>query len=585
MENDLKYSYLTLIRDIAEIFRPYRWRFWLATFLRATSDVAWLYPGYAMAAVVNFFSRYDAGDPLSGLWNIIYTWIAVSVYHYGAHHVAKFFGYQLGEKISLDGQLRTVRHLFALDITWHEKENAGNKLKRLQKGGDGLDRIMRIWITNLIEIFVFFVGMIAVMARFDKTVTWLLVVFLITYSSISISLTRRAGRAAIAVNAQEEELSGLTFEAVNNVRTIKVLGIADTLFRMVRQSAAELYKRIQLRVFRFQFRNGVVSFWGQTFRLGIISFIAYGITRGHYEVGLLVLAYNYFNNLWKSAEELSDVSQELIIAKYGVARMQAMYREPVVIDSESGKMTFPVDWKKITVKNLSFAYGDNTVLKDLSFEINRGERIGIVGLSGAGKTTIMKLLLKENENYTGEILFDAVPLRRIKRSSFLREVAIVLQETEVFNFSLKDNITIADAAHQSDEKYLANAVRIAHVKEFTDKLPRRLETFIGEKGIKLSGGEKQRLGIARAIFRRPQILFLDEATSHLDLESEEKIRDSLHKFFQAVTAVVIAHRLTTIREMDRILVIEDGRLIESGNFDELYKKRGRFFELWEKQRL
>ena len=108
---------------------------------------------------------------------------------------------------------------------------------------------------------------------------------------------------------------------------------------------------------------------------------------------------------------------------------------------------------------------------------------------------------------------------------------------------------------------------------------------MGEKGIKLSGGEKQRLGIARAIFRRPQILFLDEATSHLDLESEEKIRDSLHKFFQTVTAVVIAHRLTTIREMDRILVIEDGKIVESGNFAELYKKQGRFFDLWEKQKL
>ena len=125
----------------------------------------------------------------------------------------------------------------------------------------------------------------------------------------------------------------------------------------------------------------------------------------------------------------------------------------------------------------------------------------------------------------------------------------------------------------------------AHISNLVEKLPQGIETVIGEKGVKLSGGERQRLGIARAIFKQPEILLLDEATSHLDLESEEKIRDSLHKFFENVTAIVIAHRLTTIKEMDKILVIEDGKIIESGNFDTLYARRGRFHELWEKQRL
>jgi ATP-binding cassette subfamily B protein len=123
------------------------------------------------------------------------------------------------------------------------------------------------------------------------------------------------------------------------------------------------------------------------------------------------------------------------------------------------------------------------------------------------------------------------------------------------------------------------------VTDFLSRLRQGLDTVIGEKGIRLSGGEKQRLGIARAIFKDPELLFLDEATSHLDLESEEKIRDSLHQFFQSVTAIVIAHRLTTIREMDRIIVIEDGRIVEQGTFEELRERKGRFDELWEKQKL
>ena len=161
---------------------------------------------------------------------------------------------------------------------------------------------------------------------------------------------------------------------------------------------------------------------------------------------------------------------------------------------------------------------------------------------------------------------------------------MVLQDTEVFNFSLKNNITIVGTGNDTDQQ-VKTATDIANVKDFIDKLPQGMDTIIGEKGVKLSGGEKQRLGIARAVYKKPQILFLDEATSHLDLESEQKIRDSLHKFFQKVTAIVIAHRLTTIKEMDRIIVIEKGRIIEIGSFDELYKKRGRFFELWEKQKL
>jgi subfamily B ATP-binding cassette protein MsbA len=196
---------------------------------------------------------------------------------------------------------------------------------------------------------------------------------------------------------------------------------------------------------------------------------------------------------------------------------------------------------------------------------------------------LLKLLLKENENYEGEILFDNLSLKKIKKKSYLRHAGVVLQDTEVFNFTLRDNITIASPKNRKKED-LVNALEIAHVDDFAHKLPRGLDTFIGEKGIKLSGGERQRLGIARAVYKQPELLFLDEATSHLDLESEEKIKDSLHRVFQKVTAVVIAHRLTTIREMDKILVIEKGKIIESGSFDELYTSKGRLYELWEKQK-
>ena len=361
------------------------------------------------------------------------------------------------------------------------------------------------------------------------------------------------------------------------------MGWGELVRHWIKFQAAELSKVIQKRTVRFQSRVAILSLWVIMFRFGILALIVYDIVNKNYAVGLLVLFNGYFMALASSVEELSETTQDLIICKYGIARMQQTLNEPVLIDDEENKVDLPKAWKKINIKNLSFAYAKNEVLKNISFEIKRGERVGVVGLSGAGKSTLMKLLLKENESYDGEILFDDIPLRKIKKRSYFKQVGVVLQDTEVFNFTLRENITIASLKKQS-EKVLQQALDIAHVTDFVSKLPLGLETFIGEKGIKLSGGERQRLGIARAVFKQPEILFLDEATSHLDLESEEKIKDSLHKFLKKVTAVVIAHRLTTIREMDKILVIEKGHIIESGSFEQLYGSKGRLYELWEKQK-
>ncbi|MFH0854679.1 MAG: ABC transporter ATP-binding protein [bacterium] len=397
-------------------------------------------------------------------------------------------------------------------------------------------------------------------------------------------LLKKAGQASQVVDIKEEEISGLMFQTVNNIRSVKVLAMAEKVLQMLEDYMADIYKKIKRRFFLFQSQTAALDALSLIFRLGTLSFIAIGVSKGYYEVGYLVLFNGYFQSLVASVSELAETSQEFVVYKYGIARMQNILMEPVIIEDEKGKIEFPENWKKITIKNLSFSYGKNEVLKNLSFDIKRGERVGIVGLSGAGKSTLMKLLLKETETYTGKILIDEIPLKNIKRKSYLNNVGVVLQETEVFNFTLADNVAIASDKERS-KKEMATALDISHVSDFVCKLPKGIKTYIGEKGVKLSGGEKQRLGIACAIYKQPKILFLDEATSHLDLESEQRIKDSFHKFFQHITAVVIAHRLTTIREMDKILVIEDGKIAEMGDFEKLFDQKGRFFELWEKQML
>ncbi len=574
-----------LIRDLLSFIKPYFPRFLFASFLRVAGDLAWLYPPYAVASLINFLTKHHRDESLAPLVSIFLLFALAILVRYAGQYYARILAFGVGERISLDAQLKSITHMFSLDISWHERENTGNKLKKIIRGGDSLNRIVRIWVNNFIEIIVNFIGITIVLGRFDTRIALVTLLFLLTYYLIAYVFRKRASASAQVVNAKEEDVQGLLFESVNNIRSVKVLGMGYALRGILERNIGDLFGKIIKRVFWFQTGNTIRALWSHAFRLSVMAYIAYGITQGRYELGFLLLFYGYFNELLQSVAELADITQDYVIAKLGIGRMMDVLKEPIGIDREDGKVSFPPDWKKISLSHVSFSYGGTEVLKDVSFEIMRGEKVGIIGLSGAGKSTLFKLLLKEHESYSGEIAIDDTSLRAVSKRDYFKHVACVLQETEVFNFSLRENITLANDEHKDDATLFHRALAVSHVESFLPKLPKGVDTLIGEKGIKLSGGERQRVGIARAIFKNPELLLLDEATSHLDIESEDKIRTSLHEFFQTVTAVVIAHRLTTIREMDRIIVIEDGQIVESGSFDELTTKKGRFFELWEKQKL
>jgi ABC-type multidrug transport system fused ATPase/permease subunit len=580
------YSDREVIRDLYGFLKPYRAKFWVASFARLISDLVWLFPAYGVAAQVTILSSNDAPEKkFLGVCIVIILYAAAVLIRTLAQYFSRMWGYSASERAALDAQNLGVEHLYQLDLAWHEKENAGNKLKRVTSAGDAIDRSIRIWFNSIIEVLVNAVGMTVILATVDRRISFAITLFVVSYFFLSQYLLRRASAAAREVNAQEETMSGLMFEGLNNVRTVRALGIIKRMMRNIGEAADLSFDKVLVRITRFQRRDVALSFWINAFRVTGFLVIAYGITRGKYEVGFLLLFSGYFNRIVDSVSTLSDSVQQWVIGKFSIGRLMEILKTPVSPEGEAATRGMPKDWKTIRLERVSFSYGERDVLTDISLTIKRGEKIGIVGLSGAGKSTLFKLLLKENESYRGEILIDNVPLRSIKRSLYYEKVTVVLQETEVFNFSLKENITIAQTGKKADGKALDRSLEIAHVSAFSEKMPQGIDTIIGEKGVKLSGGERQRIGIARAIYKAPEVLFMDEATSHLDLESEEKIQDALHVFFKGVTAVVIAHRLTTIKEMDRIFVLEGGKLLEEGSFEELQSRRGRFFELWEKQKL
>ena len=574
-----------LIKDIVKLVGPYKGRFIVGSLLRLTSDVGNLYSTYAIATMVTIFSRGNIEDSAQQIWLLLFFWAIAVTYKLFSKHFAKVILFGIARQVQVNVESNAIKHMFQLDIAWHEKENTGNKHQRIKNASIGYAQILLMWANNLVAIIVEFVGIIVIIYQFNRPIAIAMAIFLIAFSVVSKFMRNKVGLASNQTNIRGEEISGLQFEAVSNIRTVKIMSMVKTISETLDFRTGRLFEAMKKLIFWSQNRNTVEAITSQAFKTGIMIYIIAGIINGRLEAGLLILFYNYFNTLWGAVEELANVSQDILVARFSISRLKVIMNEPVTIDDETGKLEFPIKWGKIELKNVSFKYGENEVLKNISFTINRGEKIGIIGLSGAGKSTLFKLLLKEYENFEGEILIDDTPIQQISKIDYFNHTAVVLQETEVFNFSLRENIYLAGPGTANKEVELQKALEVAHVTDFLQKLPDGVDTPIGEKGVRLSGGEKQRVGIARAVFKQPQLLLLDEATSHLDLESEEKIQDSLHKFFNTVTAVVIAHRLTTIKEMDKIIVIEDGEILESGNFAELTAKRGRFYELWEKQRL
>jgi ABC-type multidrug transport system fused ATPase/permease subunit len=491
----------------------------------------------------------------------------------------------VSKRVALDAHIKTINQMFKLDLVWHTKLNSGNKLKKVQKGAEGFEKVIRTWFNVIIEVFVNIIGIGIILFSFDKLIGTLMLIFMVSYFFLSRWYIKKASQASHVVNIAEEDFTGIMFESINNIRSVKIMSMATILISKLNTEVKKLYDKMCVMIFWFQSASAAKNAAGQFARLGILLVIVFGVLNGQYEIGFLVLFYAYFDRIWQSISELAEVSQEFSVSKFSVARMMEVLNERVIIDIETNKQNINDDWKKIEVKNLSFSYENEGTLKDVTFTIKRGEKIGIVGLSGAGKSTLFKLLLKEYEDFDGEILIDGVSIKDISKTNYFEHASVVLQETEVFDFTIHDNITISKYKDRNNTKLFENVLKIAHLDKLVESLPNKQDTFIGEKGIKLSGGEKQRLGIARAVFKQPQILFLDEATSHLDLESEEIIQDALHTFFEGVTAVVIAHRLTTIKEMDKIIVLEGGIVVEEGSFVELQKKKGRFYDLWEKQKL
>ncbi|MEI6280849.1 MAG: ABC transporter ATP-binding protein [bacterium] len=326
----------------------------------------------------------------------------------------------------------------------------------------------------------------------------------------------------------------------------------------------------------------------QSFYLLCVEFIIFWIILGDWGLGLVtlpivILLQNYFMRLVDSLWSFGGIVRAYYESFADAEEMAVILNTPYeIIDKPIDVLTNAKG--RVVFDNVTYVYENNNskVLDGFSLDIPAGQKIAIVGSSGAGKTTFVRLLMRLFNIYSGKIMIDGIDINNISQENLRHEIAFVPQDPVLFHRTLMENIRYGKRDATDNE--VLNAAHLSHCDEFIEALPNKYETYVGERGVKLSGGERQRVAIARAILKNAPILVLDEATSSLDSHSESLIQDALHTLIKGKTTIVIAHRLSTIREMDRIIVIEKGKIIEDGVHDELLKKEdGLYKKLWDLQ--
>jgi ATP-binding cassette subfamily B protein len=384
------------------------------------------------------------------------------------------------------------------------------------------------------------------------------------------------------MNALDSSANGRAMDSLMNYETVKYFNNDEHEIRRYAGTMGEWEEtavKSQNTMSLLNFGQGAIIAVGVT---GIMYLAAVGVHQGELSLGDLVLINTMMLQLFLPLNFLGIIYRAL---KYALADMDMIIKllqKPIEITDSADAVPLTLTSTTVEFKAVSFNYNvDRRILSGVSFKVEEGKKLAIVGPSGAGKSTIARLLFRFYDISGGEILISGQNIARVTQSSLRQSIGIVPQDTVLFNDSILYNIQYARADASEEEVY--EAARLADIHDFIERLPEGYETIVGERGLKLSGGEKQRVAIARVLLKDPPILVFDEATSSLDSKSEKNILSALNNISRKKTTLVIAHRLSTIVDADSIIVLDHGQVKEQGNHDQLMQKGGIYADLWKIQ--
>lgn len=572
-------SLWTTLMDIFALSKPYRFRFYTATIATIIASAIWLTVPLGLRELLDAVFESGNASMLNMLAiGLFVLFIFQAVFSFAGNYHLEW----VGERVITDLRKKVYQHLHRLGFRFFAERRLGEITSRLTNDVGSIRTALTDSLPQLLTITFSLIGSVSLMVMLNWRLSS---VIFVTVPFVTIA-TRYFGKKIreLSRGIQDElaDSTAVAEDALGAVRLVKAFVREDYEVDRYQTAVEKLFKTARRKVVLTQlFWSGV----GILFMSTLVIIFWYGgkeVLAGRLTAGDLVAFIIYALNISRSINQTSRLYTAVNSAAGASERIFELLDEtPEIEDSESAKPLKNVKGH-VSIENLWFAYESNRdVLKGISFEGKSGETIALVGPSGAGKTTLLNLLPRFYDPKQGSIKIDGEDIRDLKVKSLRQQISIVPQEIHLFGTSIKENI-LYGKLDATDEEVI-RAAKDANAHEFILEAENGYDSLIGERGVKLSGGQRQRLAIARAILKNPAILLLDEATSSLDSESEAQVQDALYRLMQNRTTFVIAHRLSTVQHADRILVLDEGKIIEEGTHLELIGQNGLYSHLYELQ--
>ena len=508
--------------------------------------------------------------------------LAMYLVNFGMHFGIIYWAQAMSYAMERDMRRDLFRHLQKLSFGFYDKNKSGQLLSRLTSDLSEVNGFAGNAPNDIIICGLTMVGTMVILVYMNPMLGSLIAILLLLKAVHTVFVNLRMKKAFFANRIAMGEVSAKAAESINGVRLIKAFaGERSDMAQFMEK--ADAYLATSKKSFKItSYFVGSMIFFSNFINVAILVVGGLLINKGLMSFGELVAFFLYVGLFMKPLMQLLGFIQIYQRGMAGFKRFYELLQEkPEITDAPDAKSCPPCKGN-ITFDNVSFAYADGRpVIRGLSLNVAAGETVAFVGATGAGKTTIASLLLRFYEPQSGRILLDGCDIRELTQESLRRQIGLVQQDVFLFGDSVRYNIAYAKPDATADE--VQAAAKAAAADEFIQKLPVGYDTEVGERGVKLSGGQKQRLAIARVFLKNPPVVVLDEATSALDNITEQQIQRELDELAVGRTTLIIAHRLSTIRHADKIVVLDEGTVVECGTHEELLARKGHYFALYSKQ--